>query len=122
MAAERQKSRNSNVEKKNPNTPLNVSAEDVFENVMELPPIPCSESQSEQPQGARVSPSTPRAKKRKVDNSRAAFYESMQKCLGAVGKKTANEIFAALIASELDSLPCPKQQRAIRLKIYFLPL
>ncbi|GFY50004.1 hypothetical protein TNIN_349371 [Trichonephila inaurata madagascariensis] len=29
-------------------TPLNVSAEDVFENVVELPPIPCSEFQSEQ--------------------------------------------------------------------------
>ncbi|GFY58197.1 hypothetical protein TNIN_192731 [Trichonephila inaurata madagascariensis] len=42
------------------------------ENVVELPPIPCSEFLSEQPQGARVSPSTPlmstskpRAKKKK---------------------------------------------------------
>ncbi|GFS31274.1 uncharacterized protein TNIN_134801 [Trichonephila inaurata madagascariensis] len=89
-------------------TPLNVSTEDTFQNVVELPPNPCSE----QPQGARVSTSTPQAKKRKVDNSHEAFYESMQKCLGTVGEKAANQNFAALIASELDSLPCPKQQRA----------
>ncbi|GFY66278.1 hypothetical protein TNIN_484751 [Trichonephila inaurata madagascariensis] len=116
-------------------TPLNVSMEDAFQNVVELPPIPCSE----EPQGARVSPSTPlmspstplmspstpllstskpKAKKRKVDNSREAFYESMQKCLGAVGKKTVNDNFASLIASELNSVPCPKKQRAIRFKLY----
>ncbi|GFY56662.1 MADF domain-containing protein [Trichonephila inaurata madagascariensis] len=85
-------------------TPLNVSTEDAFQNVVELPPIPCSE----QLQGARVSPSTPlmspstplmststpllstskpQAKKRKVDNSREAFYESMQKCLGLWARK-----------------------------------
>ncbi|GFY58367.1 MADF domain-containing protein [Trichonephila inaurata madagascariensis] len=102
-------------------TPLNVSMEDAFQNVMELPPIPCSE----EPQGARVSPSTPllstskpKAKKRKVDNSREAFYESMQKCLGAVGEKTVNDNFTSLIASELNSVPCPKKQRAIRFKLY----
>ncbi|GFT75782.1 hypothetical protein TNCV_3125701 [Trichonephila clavipes] len=79
---------------------LDASDED-FENVVELPPIPYSESQTEQPQRIRVfssippvstsipwvSTSTPRAKKRKVDISHEAFYESMQKCLGAVGKK-----------------------------------
>ncbi|GFY60401.1 hypothetical protein TNIN_23621 [Trichonephila inaurata madagascariensis] len=68
-----------------------------------------------------MSTSTPllsTSKPRKVDNSREAFYESMQKCLGAVGEKTANQNFAALIASELDSVPCPKKQRAVRLKLY----
>ncbi|GFY77131.1 hypothetical protein TNIN_394681 [Trichonephila inaurata madagascariensis] len=106
-------------------TPLNVSAENLFENVVELPPIPCSESLSEQSQGTRVSTSThrvptvtPGAKKRKVDSSHD-FYESMQKCLGAVGKKTVNETFAAFIASELDNLPCPKQQAAIRCKLCY---
>ncbi|GFW55264.1 hypothetical protein TNCV_116501 [Trichonephila clavipes] len=96
---------------------LNVSDDDLFENVVELPLISYSESQSEQPQGIRVftsthpvSTSTPGAKKRKVDSSHEDFYESMQKCLGAVGKKTVNETFAAFIASELDNLPCPKQQ------------
>ncbi|GFV88590.1 hypothetical protein TNCV_1244001 [Trichonephila clavipes] len=86
-------------------TSLNVSDEELFENVVELPPIPYSESQSEQLQGIRVftstppvSTSTPRAKKRKVDSSHEAFYESMQKCLGAEGKKkTLNETFAAFI-------------------------
>ncbi|GFX84354.1 hypothetical protein TNCV_4134641 [Trichonephila clavipes] len=94
-------------------TSLNVSDEDLFENVVELPPIPNSESQSELPQGIRVfnstprvSTSTPRAKKkRKVDSSQEAFYQSMQQCLGDVGKKTVNETFAAFIASELDNLP-----------------
>ncbi|GFW89509.1 hypothetical protein TNCV_1514601 [Trichonephila clavipes] len=65
----------------------------------------------------RVSTSTPRAKKRKVESSQEAFYESMQKCLGAVGKKTVNETFAAFIASELDNLPWPKQQVAVRRKL-----
>ncbi|GFY39528.1 hypothetical protein TNIN_377091 [Trichonephila inaurata madagascariensis] len=74
-----------------------MSAWRIIQNVVELPPIPCSE----EPQGARVSPSTPlmspstpllstskpKAKKRKVDNSREAFYESMQKCLGLWRKK-----------------------------------
>ncbi|GFY07405.1 hypothetical protein TNCV_5085901 [Trichonephila clavipes] len=85
-------------------TPLNVSAEDLFENVVEPPSIPCSESQSEQPQGTRVSTSTPRAstvtprvKKRKVDSSHEDFYET----------------------SELDNLPCPKQQAAIRRKLCY---
>ncbi|GFU95845.1 DDE_3 domain-containing protein [Trichonephila clavipes] len=64
-----------------------------------------------------VTTSTPRAKKRKVESSQEAFYESMQKCLGAVGKKTVNETFAAFIASELDNLPCPKQQVAVRRKL-----
>ncbi|GFS58011.1 hypothetical protein TNCV_3124831 [Trichonephila clavipes] len=41
----------------------------------------------------------------------------MEKCLGAVGKKTVNETFAAFIASELDNLPCPKQQVAARRKL-----
>ncbi|GFY73562.1 hypothetical protein TNIN_21651 [Trichonephila inaurata madagascariensis] len=54
-------------------TPLNVSAEDLFENVGEPPPIPCSESQSEQLQGTRVSTVTSRAKKRKVDSSHEDF-------------------------------------------------
>ncbi|GFW58552.1 uncharacterized protein TNCV_718521 [Trichonephila clavipes] len=35
-------------------TSLDVSDDDLFENVVELPPIPCSESQSELPQGIRV--------------------------------------------------------------------
>ncbi|GFX22001.1 hypothetical protein TNCV_2429081 [Trichonephila clavipes] len=76
-----------------------------------------------------VTTSTPRAKKRKVESSQEAFYESMEKCLGAVGKKTVNETFAAFIASELDNLPCPKQQvessalhsLSVWNKIYFLP-
>ncbi|GFX84346.1 hypothetical protein TNCV_4134561 [Trichonephila clavipes] len=107
-----------------PRTSLNVSDEDLFENVVELPPIPNSESQSELPQGIRVfnstprvSTSTPRAKNRKVDSSQEAFYQSMQQCLGDVGKKTVNETFAAFIASELDNLPCSKQQVAIRRKL-----
>ncbi|GFU45183.1 hypothetical protein TNCV_4236171 [Trichonephila clavipes] len=45
-------------------TPLNVSAEDLFENFIEPPSIPCRESESEQPQGTRVSTSTPRVKNR----------------------------------------------------------
>ncbi|GFW95710.1 hypothetical protein TNCV_19411 [Trichonephila clavipes] len=45
-------------------TSLNLSDEDLSENVVELPPIPYSESQSEQPQGIRVFTSTPRAKKK----------------------------------------------------------
>ncbi|GFY11885.1 hypothetical protein TNCV_4973851 [Trichonephila clavipes] len=69
-------------------TSLNVSDEDLFENVVELPPIPNrAPSESELPQRIRVFTSTPRAKKRKVESSQEAFYESMQKCLGAVGKK-----------------------------------
>ncbi|GFY47296.1 hypothetical protein TNIN_27431 [Trichonephila inaurata madagascariensis] len=86
-------------------TALNVRAEDLFENVEEPPAIPCSESQSEQPQGCPTQP-----KKRKVDSSHEDFYESMQKCLGAVGKKTP---------SELDNLPRPKQQAAIRRKLCY---
>ncbi|GFX46431.1 hypothetical protein TNCV_238931 [Trichonephila clavipes] len=112
-------------------TSLNVSDEDLFENVVELPPIPNrAPSQSELPQRIRVftstpvststphvTTSTPRAKKRKVESSQEAFYESMQKCLRAVGKKTVNETFASFIASELDNLPCPKQQVAVRRKL-----
>ncbi|GFU27319.1 hypothetical protein TNCV_594041 [Trichonephila clavipes] len=112
-------------------TSLNVSDEDI-ENVVELPPIPNrAPSESELPQRIRVftstppvttsipqvSTSTPRAKKRKVESSQEAFYENMEKCLGAVGKKTVNETFAAFIASELDNLPCPKQQVAARRKL-----
>ncbi|GFX46002.1 RNase H domain-containing protein [Trichonephila clavipes] len=113
-------------------TSLNVSDEDLFENDVELPPIPNrAPSESELPQRVRVftstppvttstpplTTSTPRAKKRKVESSQEAFYESMEKCLGAVGKKTVNETFAAFIASELDNLPCPKQQVAARRKL-----
>ncbi|GFV81025.1 hypothetical protein TNCV_2270091 [Trichonephila clavipes] len=161
-------------------TSLNVSDEDLFEKVVELPPIPNrAPSESELPQRIRVftstpvspstppvttstspvttstppvttstppvttstppvipstppvttstppgttstprvSTSTPRAKKRKVESSQEAFYESMQKCLGAVGKKTVNETFAAFIASKLDNLPYPKQQVAVRRKL-----
>ncbi|GFX01601.1 hypothetical protein TNCV_3971011 [Trichonephila clavipes] len=87
------------------------------ENVEEPPPIPCRKSQSEQPQGTRVSTSTPGAKKRKVASSHEDFSKRMQNCSGAVGKKTINETFAAFIASELDNLPCPKQQAAIRHKL-----
>ncbi|GFX15071.1 hypothetical protein TNCV_4898381 [Trichonephila clavipes] len=94
-------------------TSLNVSDEDLFENDVELPPIPNrAPSESELPQRVRVftstppvttstppvttstpplTTSTPRAKKRKVESSQEAFYESMEKCLGAVGKKTVNE-------------------------------
>ncbi|GFT20740.1 MADF domain-containing protein [Trichonephila clavipes] len=90
-------------------TSLNVSDEDLFENDVELPPIPNrAPSESELPQRVRVftstppvttstpplttstpplTTSTPRAKKRKVESSQEAFYESMEKCLGAVGKK-----------------------------------
>ncbi|GFX43192.1 hypothetical protein TNCV_2712361 [Trichonephila clavipes] len=85
-------------------TSLNVSDEDLFENVVELPPIPNRAlSQSELPQGIRVftstpvststppvttstppvttstprvSTSTPRAQKRKVESSQEAFYEN----------------------------------------------
>ncbi|GFW38657.1 MADF domain-containing protein [Trichonephila clavipes] len=91
------------------NMELEVNA-DLFENDVELPPIPNrAPSESELPQRIRVFTSTPRAKKRKVESSQEAFYESMEKCLGAVGKKTVNETFAPFIASELDNLPCPKQ-------------
>ncbi|GFY67339.1 hypothetical protein TNIN_162691 [Trichonephila inaurata madagascariensis] len=100
--------------------------EDLFENVVEPPSIPCSESQSEQPQWTRVSTSTPRlstvtplAKNRKVDSSHEDFYEIMLECLGIVGKKTVNETFATFIASELDILPCSKQQAAIRRKLCY---
>ncbi|GFU95747.1 hypothetical protein TNCV_4889361 [Trichonephila clavipes] len=41
-------------------TSMNVSDEDLFENVLELPPILYSESQSELPQGIRVFISTTR--------------------------------------------------------------
>ncbi|GFS64119.1 hypothetical protein TNIN_80421 [Trichonephila inaurata madagascariensis] len=68
-------------------TPLNVIAEDLFENFVEPPLIPCSQSQSEQPQGIRKSTSTPRVKNRKVDSSHEDFYESMQKCFGLWAKK-----------------------------------
>ncbi|GFW22622.1 hypothetical protein TNCV_2764341 [Trichonephila clavipes] len=58
-------------------TSLNVSDEDLFENVVELPPIPNrAPSQSELPQGIRVFTSTPRAKKRKVENSQEAFFKN----------------------------------------------
>ncbi|GFX33905.1 hypothetical protein TNCV_3963141 [Trichonephila clavipes] len=90
-------------------TSLNVRDEDLFENDVELPPIPNrAPSESKLPQRVRVftstppvttstppvttstpplTTSTPRAKKRKVESSQEAFYESMEKCLGAVGKK-----------------------------------
>ncbi|GFY58945.1 hypothetical protein TNIN_4491 [Trichonephila inaurata madagascariensis] len=102
-------------------TVLNVSVstevEDLFETIVEPLPIPCSGSQiSQLPQGTRVSTSTPQAKKRKVNSNHEEFYDSMQKCLGAVDKKTIIETFAAFIASELDNLPCPKQQAAIHAK------
>ncbi|GFT61661.1 hypothetical protein TNCV_4050421 [Trichonephila clavipes] len=99
-------------------TPLNVSAENLFEreNVEEPPPNPCSESQIKQTQGTRVSTS----REKKVDSSHEDFYESMQKCLGAVGKKTVNETFAVFIASELDNLPCPKQQFVTNYTIHSL--
>ncbi|GFW79608.1 hypothetical protein TNCV_1428681 [Trichonephila clavipes] len=78
-------------------TSLNVSDEDLFENDVELPPIPNrAPSESELPQRIRVftstppvTTSTPRARKRKVESSQEAFYESMEKCLGAVGKKNS---------------------------------
>ncbi|GFS95606.1 hypothetical protein TNCV_885771 [Trichonephila clavipes] len=50
----------SNLDNMQLETSLNVSDEDLFENVVELPPIPYSESQSELPQGIRVFTSTPR--------------------------------------------------------------
>ncbi|GFY68853.1 hypothetical protein TNIN_228761 [Trichonephila inaurata madagascariensis] len=90
-------------------TPLNVSTEDVFENVVELPPIPCNEFQSEQPQGARVSPSKPPAKKEKLTTVVKIFMKACKNAWGLWARKQSMRL-AAFIASELDSLPCPKQQ------------
>ncbi|GFX47079.1 hypothetical protein TNCV_4664051 [Trichonephila clavipes] len=74
------------------NMELEVNA-DLFENDVELPPIPNrAPSESELPQRIRVFTSTPPEPKnlepkRKVESSQEAFYET----------------------SELDNLPCPKQ-------------
>ncbi|GFY64894.1 hypothetical protein TNIN_8021 [Trichonephila inaurata madagascariensis] len=73
-------------------TPLNVSMEDAFQNVVELPPIPCSE----EPQGARVSPSTPLMSpstpllstskpKEKKERSTTVVKPSMKACKNAWG-------------------------------------
>ncbi|GFY46305.1 hypothetical protein TNIN_62811 [Trichonephila inaurata madagascariensis] len=67
--------------------PLNVSTEDVFENVVELPPIPCNEFQSEQPQGARVSPSKPRAKKERLTTVVKIFMKACKNAWGLWARK-----------------------------------
>ncbi|GFY51765.1 hypothetical protein TNIN_243631 [Trichonephila inaurata madagascariensis] len=72
-------------------TPLNVSVSteaNLFETIVEPPPIPCSGSQiSQLPQGTRVSTSS---QKRKVNSNHEEFYDRKQTCFGAVDKKTVN--------------------------------
>ncbi|GFY60257.1 hypothetical protein TNIN_500151 [Trichonephila inaurata madagascariensis] len=86
--------------------------EELNEPVMEPPSIPCSGSGNTTKESV-----TPRGKKRNLRSLEEELYENMNNCLGAIGKKTVNEAFGAYIASEIDNLPCPKRQRAIRAKI-----
>ncbi|GFY46935.1 hypothetical protein TNIN_52851 [Trichonephila inaurata madagascariensis] len=74
-------------------TPLNVSVstdEDLFETIVESPPIPCSGSQiSHLQQGTRVSTVTPKAKKKSRQESRRVLRQHT-KMLGGCGKKKKN--------------------------------
>ncbi|GFR28754.1 hypothetical protein TNCT_731101 [Trichonephila clavata] len=82
-------------------------SEDLIEAVLDTPPSIPSGSKStgsELPQGERV-------------YAQEQFHSRMQTCLESRGKKTVNENFATYMASELDSLPCPKRQAVIRAKL-----
>ncbi|GFT83399.1 hypothetical protein TNCV_4051301 [Trichonephila clavipes] len=92
---------------------LSTGAQEVFyESIVEPPPIPCSGSGNTTKESV-----IPRGKKRNLRSLEKEFYKNMNNCLGAMGKKTVNETFGAYIASELDNLPCPKRQAAIRAKV-----
>ncbi|GFQ70005.1 hypothetical protein TNCT_485811 [Trichonephila clavata] len=91
----------------------------LIEAVLDTPPSIPSGSKStgsELPQGERVYACTPKVKRRKSD-AQEQFHSRMQTCLESRGKKTVNENFATYMASELDSLPCPKRQAVIRAKL-----
>ncbi|GFS36245.1 hypothetical protein TNIN_414481 [Trichonephila inaurata madagascariensis] len=82
--------------------------EDAFQNVVELPPIPCSEEPQGCPPQHLCCP--PQNLKQKKESWQQSLKLSMKasKCLGAGGRKQGNDNFASLIASSL--IVCPAQR------------